>query len=222
MMNEIALCLPKGENLKRVASILKDRTFPIDGYTAGNRTYRPDINSIKNARAKIFAEKDVVIQVAVGNYSIGICGLDWIEEYRSKFPESEVQVLRRLGKGVKKIYACCHKSLKGMSIHDFNEKDESIGIVSEYPNIAEDFAIRRGLKRFKVFPAWGSVEVYPPEHAEIAILSVKNEMYLKSYELRPLELIMESELCIIINQKEYETKDLSPILNYFCKIEGKH
>ena len=27
-MNEIALCLPKGENLKRIASILKDITFP--------------------------------------------------------------------------------------------------------------------------------------------------------------------------------------------------
>ncbi len=220
-MHEIALCLPKGENLRRVASILKQVDFPLEGYNASNRSYRPDIGFIENARAKILAEKDVAIQVAVGNYSIGICGLDWIEEYRAKFPGSEVRILKRLGRSLRNIHACCHRSFRGRSVRDFNGEYGSIRIVSEYPNLAEDFALRRGLKRFRVFPAWGSTEVYPPEHAEIIILPVRDEEFIESHELRSLELIMESELCIIINQRAYETKDLSPVLNYLCKIRRR-
>ncbi len=221
MTHEIALCLPKGENLRRVASVLKQVNFPVEGYNASNRSYRPDIGSIKNARAKIFAEKDVAIQVAVGNYSIGICGLDWIEEYRAKYPASDVQILKRLGRSLRKVHACCHRSFKGRSVHDFARLPGSVRIVSEYPNLAEDFAIRNGLKRFRVFPAWGSTEVYPPEHAEIVILSVRDEESLRSHDLRSLGLIMESELCIIVNQRAYETRDLSPVLDYLCRIERR-
>ena len=217
-MSEIPLCLPKGQSLDPVAGIFTAIAFPIKGYHADNRTYRPVVSSLEQVRAKIFAEKDVVIQVAVGNYAIGFCGLDWIEEYRAKFPDSGVQILRRLGKNLKKLYACCHKSVDVNSLEDFCKSHEVVRIISEYPNLAEDFAIQKGMKRFKVFPAWGSVEVYPPEHAEVVILAVTDEKIIDSYDLRPVEFILDSELCLIVNQKEYEQRDLSSVLNYFSKI----
>jgi ATP phosphoribosyltransferase len=214
-MNEIGLCLPKGDNLKVLASILEQAEFPMSGYTSDNRTYRPVVSVINRARAKIFAEKDVAIQVAVGNYAVGFCSLDWVEEYRTKFIQSNLQILKKLGVSYKKLYACCHKSLAGIAMDEFKQRFPTIRIVSEYPNLSEDFAIKKGFKRYKIFPAWGSVEVYPPEHAELVILSVTDPNSLSQHDLIPFEFIMESELCLIMNQRDYESKNLSQMLSYF-------
>lgn len=213
-MNEISLCLPKGEHLGIVASFLKEAGFPIKGYTADNRTYRPIVNEIDNVRAKIFAEKDVAIQVAVGNYSIGFCGLAWIEEYRRKFPNSELRILRKLGIDKKTIYACCHKSLEGISIEEFKQRHSQIRMVSEFPNLCEDFALNNRFRGFKVFSAWGSVEPYVPEHAELVVLTVKEMDSLAAHDLAPIASVLESELCLVINQRDYENEDLSPVLRY--------
>jgi ATP phosphoribosyltransferase len=217
-VSEIPLCLPKGDVLDHVANIFTALNFPIEGYSADNRTYRPSVPSIDCVRAKIFAEKDVVIQVAVGNYAVGFCGLDWFEEYRAKFSDSDVRIMHYLARGFKNIYACCHNNVNESSVSAFYQSRDLVRIVSEYPNLAEDYAIKKRFKRFKIFPAWGSVEVYPPEHAEIVILSVKDDTILDSYDLKPVELILESELCAIVNKKQYEEKDLSPVLDYFSRI----
>jgi len=213
-MDEIALCLPKGENLDRVASFFNEAAFPIEGYTADNRTYRPVVKGLGQVRAKIFVEKDVAIQVAVGNYSVGFCGLEWIEEYRTKFPNSGLRILRRLGTGRKTIYVCCHKSLEGITIEEIKQKYPIIRMVSEFPNLCEHFAITNRFRRFKVFSAWGGVEPYVPEHAELVVLAVKEKESLAVHDLVPLESILETELCMVVNQKAYETTDLSPVLSY--------
>lgn len=213
-MNKISLCLPKGEHLDSVANFLKDAAFPIEGYAADNRTYRPVVTEINNVRAKIFAEKDVAIQVAVGNYSIGFCGLAWIEEYRRKFQNSELRILRRLGMDKKMLYACCHKSVEGIGLEKFKQRHSEIRMISEYPNLCEDFALKNRFRRFKIFQAWGSVEPYVPEHAELVVLAVKEPASLTIHDLTPLSPVLESELCIVINQRVYETEDLSPVLRY--------
>ncbi len=220
-MKETSLCLPKGDNLKAVSAILEEISFPIEGYTSDNRTYRPVIETLKNTRAKIFAEKDVAIQVSVGNYDIGFCSLDWIEEQLAKSPKSDLKILKRVGRSYKKIFACCHKSFKGESIEEFLKLHDDCRIISEYPGISEHFAIDRGMKKYTIFPAWGSVEVYPPEHGEIVILAAEDDKSLEPLNLKPLDLILESELCIIINQRAYETRDISTVLNFFRKIEVK-
>ncbi len=217
-MDEIALCLPKDKNLKFVSDIFREIEFPIDGYEPNNRTYRPEVR-IKGVRTKIFAEKDVVIQVAIGNYSLGFCGLDWIEDFRIKFPFSGVKIIKEIGEIAKRIYVCSHIGSKRISIDDFKESNDEVRIISEYPNLAENFAIINRLKRYKVFSAWGSAEAYLPDHGEIVLISAKDEDDLQSRNLYPLELILDSKLCIIVNQRDYETKDISSILNYLSKIK---
>jgi ATP phosphoribosyltransferase len=204
--------------MELISSILQEIGFPIKGYTPDNRNYRPDIQE-KGIRAKIFAEKDVVIQVAVGNYSIGFCGLDWIEEFRTKFPQSGVRILKKVGGISKKIYACCHARSEKNSIQDFTEFNGAVRMISEYPNLTEDFAIRQRIKRYTVFSAWGSVEAYPPEHAEIVVMAAADEEQISTLDLKPMETILESKLCIIVNQRDYETKDLSTLLYYLSNIK---
>lgn len=217
---EVSLCLPKGENMQFVSKILSAIAFPIEDYSPDNRSYRPRILR-EGIRAKIFAERDVVIQVASGNYSIGFCGLDWIEEFYAKFPNAGLKIWRRFGGVTKRVYACCHTGCNLKSISELNSSYDFIRIISEYVNIAEHFAIRNLWGKYHIFSIWGAVEAYPPEDAEIVVLGAKDGEQLQSLHLRPLEMILESKLCIIINQSHYESRDLSVVLDHFCKI-GDH
>ena len=216
MADKISISLPKGEAMESLAKYFQTIGFPVKNYNAKNRTYRPEIKDLP-VRAKIMAEKDVAIQVAVGNYDIGFCGADWIQELRVRYRGTKLHVFKQLELNKKNLYACT--SLKGKlhSVNDLTTRHDFVTIISEYPNLAEDFAIRHRLKKFKIFSAWGRVEAYPPEHADVVILAAYNESALNRIGLHKISKESESALCIVINRKSFLKKDLSSVLNFFQK-----
>jgi ATP phosphoribosyltransferase len=216
---EIGLSLPKGDALPFLSDKLQEINFPIDGYRADNRTYRPTLNNLP-VRAKIMAEKDVALQVAAGNYDIGFCGKDWIEEYTVRFRASNLQILFTIGSANQSVFVC---SGSGGNINNLTDLDictDFIEIVSEYPNLAENFAIYQRLKRFKIFSAWGSAEAYPPEHAHLAILKASDESMLQKNQLIMLEKLFDVNLCLVVNSHAYQSKDLTPVLKYLFALEA--
>jgi len=216
MADKISISLPKGEAMESLAKYFAIIGFPVKNYNSKNRTYRPEINNLP-VRAKIMAEKDVAIQVAVGNYDIGFCGADWIQELRVRYRGTKLHVFKRLELNKKNLYACT--SLKGNlhSVQDLTARYDFVTIISEYPNLAEDFAIRHRLKKFKIFSAWGRTEAYPPEHADVVILAAYDESALNRIGLHKISKESESALCIVINRKSFLEKDLSKVLNFFQK-----
>ena len=217
---QISVCLPKGNVLKPLAKLFNDVSFPIRDYNSNNRSYRPAIDISLNdlsVRAKIMAEKDVVIQVAVGNYDIGFCGLDWIKEYTIKYKSSKIKILQTLGLDKRQIHVCCASS-ENVNIHNSMILiNHPVTFVSEYPNICENFAIQKRIKNFKIFASWGSVESYPPENCDLVALSVYDEQDLEKINLKSICLELKSEVCLIANQESFCKKNLSCILDYFAK-----
>jgi len=216
---EIGLSLPKGDILPFLSEQLHQIKFPIDDYRSDNRTYRPNVNQL-NVRAKIMAEKDVVLQVAAGNYDIGFCGKDWIEEYTVRFSASCLQILFSVGHANQSVYVCSGTGGEFNSLKDLENFPEFIDIVSEYPNLSENFAIHQRLKRFRIFPAWGSAEAYPPEHAHLAILKASHECELQKNRLNVLEKLFDVNLCLVVNSQSYQSKDLTPVLQYLFALEA--
>jgi ATP phosphoribosyltransferase len=219
--NRISLCLPKGDALAPTARFLEKVRFPVRDYHAKNRTYRPEVAGLP-VRAKIMAEKDVALQVAVGNYDIGCCGLDWVREHAVKYRGSHLHVFRHLGLGHKGLYVCAGADSGIGSVGDLADVPGPgfVTIVSEYPNLAENFAIRNRLGRFRIFTAWGSVEGYPPEHADLVLLAAADPSGLPELGLQPLGLELASELCLVVNRNSLVTRDLSPVLAYFADKGG--
>lgn len=214
----ISLCLPKGDALAPIAQLLEKIEFPVRDYHSKNRTYRPDVEGLP-VRAKILAEKDVALQVAVGNYDLGYCGLDWIREHAVKYRATHLHVFRHLNLGRKGLYVCAGASSDIDSIEALRNRPGFVTLVSEYPNLAENFSIRNRLGRFKVFSAWGSVEGYPPEHADLVLLAVRDKADLAPLGLRPISRELASELCLVVNRKSLVNRDLSPVLGYFADME---
>ena len=210
----ISVCLPKGNPMKTLAGYFEKTGFPVCEYHSQNRTYRPAVDNLP-VRAKIMAEKDVAIQVSIGNYDIGFSGLDWTRELTTKYRGSDIHIFKHLGLDQKGIYACTGVNGNFNSVEYLHKKNGFVTIVSEYPNLAEHFAIQNRFRKFKIFSAWGSVEAYPPEHADVVILSAYNPESLLSMGLCNISCELESELTLIINRKSFVQKSLSTVLKFF-------
>ncbi len=206
----LRVALPKGRLLPQTAILLEKAGWGLEDYSEKARIYRLKSSTMGDLAAKMFQEKDIPIQVAVGNYDLGICGLDWLNEQMVKFPSSSIVKLRELGFGEGSVYAAANPgTFSGGTIAT---RGDVVRIASEYPNLAESLALKLRLRRFAVYPLWGSAEAYPPENAEIVILSGKNTHEIESLGLETIGKIVDFRACLIVNRESMRSKDLSTLL----------
>jgi len=211
--NQLKIALPKGRLLGETATLLKRASWGLSGYTEKARLYRLKSQRFPNLSAKIFHERDIPIQVAVGNYDLGICGLDWVEELLVKYPSSPLVEVKNLGYGEGALYMVTSRS-EAATIEEMQTKTDVIRIASEYPNLAESFAAKFRLRRFSVFPLWGAAEVYPPENADLALIpgKVDAEAFNFNNGLVPVSKLLGFNAFLIANKNSWETKDMGEIL----------
>ncbi|HJX70052.1 MAG TPA: ATP phosphoribosyltransferase, partial [Dehalococcoidia bacterium] len=186
------LALPKGRLLPQTSVFLQKAGLELSDYDEHSRSYRPKCSKFPNLSLKIFHERDIPIQVAVGNYDLGICGLDWVEELLAKYPSSALVKVRNLSYGKRELYAAIGKSVGIPSVEELKTRVETVRIATEYPNLAESFALNLRLRRFKIFPLWGAAEVYPPESADLALICGEYPDSFSDYELLPLTSVLQS------------------------------
>jgi ATP phosphoribosyltransferase len=208
----VKLALPKGKLQKETAALLDKAGFGLDDYNERSRSYRLKSSRFPNMFIKVFRERDIPIQVAIGNYDIGICGLDWMGELMAKYPTSDVMKLKDLGYGGFDLCAVAGRRSGVASAKGLNACFERVRIVSEYQNIAEAFALKYRLKRFSILPILGAGEVYPPESADVAIIPKMTAKKLASFDLIPIADIITCGACLIANKNSLSRLDLSDIL----------
>lgn len=210
----LRMALPKGRLQEDTRSLLERAGYPLPDYHLKSRSYLPVAPGHPELTFKVFHEKDIAIQVATGSYDLGICALDWVEELLCKYPSSALLKVRELGFGKRGLYAAASGLSEVHSLREVVRGSDSapVRIVTEYPNLAEAFALRLRLKRFQVFPVWGRAEVYPPENAELAILAAASEDEVIAQHLRPLASLMTSQAVLVANKESFEGRDLSAVI----------
>jgi len=216
--NLIKIALPKGRLLAETATLLQKAGWGLSGYHEKARFYRLKSKRFPNLLAKVFHEKDVPIQVAIGNYDLGICGLDWIEELLVKYPSSALVKVRNLGYGEGALYMVVSRSEGVSTVEEVRARESMVRIASEYPNVAESFALDLRLRRFSIFPLWGGAEVYPPENTELALIPGRVGEKSFDYDLVPITKVLSFSAFLIANKASWETKEMSEVL---ASIEDK-
>ena len=214
----IKIALPKGRLLRDTANLLQRASWELNGYTEKARLYRLKSQGFPNLSAKIFHERDIPIQVAVGNYDLGICGLDWIEELLVKYPSSPLVKVKNLGYGEGALYMVASRSEAIATVEEMQAKSDVIRIASEYPNLAEAFAANLRLRRFSVFPLWGAAEIYPPENADLALIPGELGAEVFNNDLVPVSNALNFSAFLIANKNSWEAKDMGEVLT---SIEDK-
>jgi len=207
----VKIALPKGRLLRKTAAMLQKAGWGLDEYTSNMGFYRPKSRKFTEPLIRVFHEKDIPVQIAMGNYDLGICCLDWIEELLVKYPSSDIVKVRDLLYGKGALYAAAASPQV-----DLRQNGAPVRIASEYPNLAEAFALRKRMSRFSIFPVWGAAEAYPPENAEMALLSVKHGEGLADYGMVPVGKMLDFSAFLIANRNSWETKNLDKIVTSIC------
>ena len=204
--------MPKGRYLDETSALLQRAGWGLSGYHEGARLYHLKSKKFPNLLARIFHEKDIPIQVAVGNYDLGICGLDWVEELLVKYPSSALVKIRNLGYGGGSLSMAASRSGGASTIDEIRARSDMVRIAGEYPNLAESFALKFRLRRFNIFPLWGAAEVYPPESADLALISEGVNGGLSNGDLVPVSNVLSFSACLIANENSWESKDMDEVL----------
>ena len=207
----VRIALPKGKLLNETAAFLEKAGWQLNDYSQSMRNYRLKSARFPDLLIKVFQEKDIPIQVAIGNYDLGICGLEWIKELTSKYAAAAPVRIRNLGYGKGALYIAASAS-KALSLENLITGTEIVRIVSEYPNTAEAFALNLRLRRFAVYPVWGAAEVYPPENATLALVAGGTDENTLNNGLKPLRKVLNFSAYLIANRTSWQKKDLSEIM----------
>jgi ATP phosphoribosyltransferase len=208
----VKLALPKGRLQKDTAELLEKAGFGLSDYNERSRSYRLGSARYSDMFIKVFRERDIPIQVAIGNYDIGICGLDWMGELLAKYPTSDVMKVKDLGYGGFDLCAVASRKSGVSSVKDLNGCFEKVRIVSEYQHIAEAFALKYRLRRFSILPILGAGEVYPPESADVAIIPKMKVKKLAYFDLIPIADIITCGACLIASKNSLSRIGLGEIL----------
>ena len=207
----IKIALPKGRLLAETAARLKKAGWGLDDYNASARLYRIKSRNFPQLSAKMFHERDIPVQVAIGNYDLGICGSDWIEELMAKYPSSALIRVGSLRYGQSALYVAVSPAGGISTVEAVRQRSGVVRIASEYPNLAEHFAINLRLRRFGIFPLWGAAEAYPPESADLALVCGTEEE-LADYGLAPLSKTLGVSACLVANRNSWEAKDMNDVV----------
>jgi ATP phosphoribosyltransferase len=209
----IKLALPAGDLRAPVAELLEFAGLPIEGYGEGSRTYRLAARGNDRLTARVFREKDIPVQVALGNYDLGICSIAWVKEMKARFPREPIVPLFDLGVGRSSICAAACESLSLAELGSL----PIVRIASEYPNLAELFARSARLRRYRVQAVWGAAEAYPPEDADCVILSSGDDKALASHTLRPLHNMLDNSAWLVGNARALAIKDLDAVVGQLMR-----
>ncbi len=209
----VKIALPKGRLLRKTAAMLQKAEWGIDEYHSRTGFYRPRSQKFPDILLRVFHEKDIPIQIAMGNYDLGICCLDWIEELLVKYPGSDIVRVQDLAYGRGTLYAA-----SASTPEELFKNGTLLRIASEYPNLAESFALKKRLSRFSIFPVWGAAEVYPPENADIVLLAAREETELADYGMVPAGRVLDFSAFLIANRNSWESLDLDSIVTSICEI----
>ncbi|HEY5640964.1 MAG TPA: ATP phosphoribosyltransferase [Dehalococcoidia bacterium] len=207
----VKIALPAGDLRKPVADALSASGLHVEGYGEGSRQYRLPARGREDVRVRVFREKDIPIQVALGNYDLGITSLAWVQEIQSRFPQQPLVLLGDLGIGAGAIVAAA--SAGDLSSLDGIGALSRVRLASEYPNLADAFARAARLSRYRVQPVWGAAHAYPPEDADVVIVAETEGGFLAEHGLAPLFTLLDNSAWVIGNADALSKKDLRSVLD---------
>jgi len=210
--DSIRLALPKGRFHGPTADAFASAGFCLDEYNTCSRQYRVCSSRFPQLTAKILQERDISVHVSVGNYDLGVCGVDWVRELQARYPTAALVEIAPLNYREGAVFLASSAYSDLVTLSAATSSTRTVRIASEYPNLATRLAAQLRLRRFQIFPIWGAAEAYPPESADLVLMWAMNEHDLTSQGLIPLDKMLDVEAVLIGNAESLSGKDMGEVL----------
>jgi len=217
---QLKLALPKGRLQQPTGALLRESGLEIDGYDEQSRSYRPACPNWPDLTMKVFNERDIPIQVAVGNYDLGVCGQDWAEELLSRYPRSALVKVKPLPYGGRDLCLVADASSPMATLGELATGPGRVRIATEYPNLAESLCLNRRMRRFSIIPVWGAAEAYPPESADVALIPREDDAPVDP-SLSSLATVLRSSAFLVAHRASWESRDMAPLLERLYATIGR-
>lgn len=213
------LALPTGDLREPTAALLAEAGLPNSDYASGSRSLRLTFESTEDAEIRVFRERDIPIQIALGNYDLGICGLSSLEELRLRFPQDEIVLLRPLPFGNVEVHlATDPDTARRLGPMEQWPQHAGLRIVSDLPTLAEAFALSARLPQARITPILGSADAYPPEDAELAVLQAPSAAAVEQRGLVSIATLLTGNAWLIANRRSLAGRDIGAVLGPLLRL----
>ncbi len=208
----IRIALPTGDMRRPVAQALAGTPLDSPDYAAGSRVYRLGLPDRGDVTIRVFRERDIPIQVALGNYQLGVCGGVWVEELRARYPAEDLSPLFPLavGRGRLAALAAPEQAAQLGPLEEW-QRFSGLRVVSEFGNLAEKIVAHLRLRRPRVYAVYGGAHAYPPEDADIALVHLGEDQQSPD-GLVEMASFHESGLWVVANRRALAGLDLGEAL----------
>src|SRR5688572_21418159 len=95
----VRVALPRGELREALAARLTTAGLDVPEYRQGARTYRFAVPARPGVEVRVFSDRDIPIQVALGQYDLGIASRAGVDELIARHPRGSLVLLRPLDLG---------------------------------------------------------------------------------------------------------------------------
>ncbi len=208
----LGLAVPTGSLREPMGALLASCGLSMEGYESGSRLLRAEAND-RGFRFRIFRERDIPIQVALGNYDLGICSDVWVAELQARFPGQRVVRVGALPGAETEVWLCAAPTAgigPGQVPHP--ESLNGVRLATELPNLTDLLAARLRLPNYTLLDLNGSVEAYPPEDADLVVMAVADTAAIESLGLVPIHRLFRGGVAVVANAESLRTRDCSAVI----------
>ena len=208
----VRIALPTGDPRASVGDLLERAGIAVSGYEPSSRVLR-SVNEAEGITSRVFREKDIPIQVALGNYDLGICSDLFLTELQVRFPLQRVVRIGSLPGAMSEVWLCASPE-SGLGERELPSSAAMDGarIVSELPNLADIVAVYLRMPGYRLVQLYGSGDAYPPEDAEFVLLPCSGPEEAVSKGLVPLARVYRGGLALIANSDGLARSPLGSVL----------
>ena len=164
----IRVALPRGDLRVPLAERLRAAGFAVEGYESGSRAYRFPVEGRPGVLVRVFAEQDIPIQVALGQYDLGITSRTWVDELLARYPLDSLVPLRPLDLGGERLVLAAPE---GVTLGQL-AATPGVRVTTSHPNQTTRCLNYLRVPDYRVIEVWGQPAAWPPEDADAAVLSV--------------------------------------------------
>jgi ATP phosphoribosyltransferase len=208
----IKIALPTGDARAAVGEMMQHIGLDIEAYRLSSRQLRATV-AAEDITVRVFRERDIPIQVALGNYHLGICSDVWLSELQARFP---LQRLVRVGSlpGPRSEVWLCAAEGSGAAAAQMPPGPALSGarIATELPNMADLVATHTRIPGYHLISAYGSADAYAPEDAELVLLPVADAAGLRAKGMVPLHRLLAGGMALVANGDALAGTDLGRLL----------
>ena len=193
-----------------------------------DREYFANIENFSNVRVVYLHAKEIIERLGDGTLDIGISGLDLLKESIYSL-QKKIEIQKKLDFGKANLVVAIPDDwidvqtiadLEEISFHFKDKKNFRLRVATKYPNLTNNFFMKKGITQYRIISSLGATEIYPfTRSSEIITDITSTGNTLKANNLRILKdgIILKSYACVLTSKKSLSDNNKKKILDLFSK-----